>query len=31
MNPDAKDKEAVESLIAEINSYFTNDAQKVAE
>ena len=31
MNPDAKDKEAVESLIAEINAYFTNDAQKVAE
>ena len=31
MNPDAKDKEAVERLIAEINSYFTNDAQKVAE
>ena len=31
MNPDAKDKESVESLIAEINSYFTNDAQKVAE
>ena len=31
MNPDAKDKEAVESLIAEINSYFTGDTQKVAE
>ena len=31
MNSNAKDKEAVESLIAEINSYFTNDAQKVAE
>lgn len=31
MNPDAKDKEVVESLIAEINSYFTGDTQKVAE
>lgn len=31
MNPDAKDKEAVENLIVEINSYFTGDTQKVTE
>lgn len=31
MNPDAQDKEDVEKLIAEINSYFTGDVQKVEE
>ena len=31
MNPNAQDKDAVESLIAEINSYLAGDVQKAAE